>query len=187
MSIWDMFKPPGDSSGSIPIVTTHTGTTLDPQQLQQMLTQFGEGLTKEEEVELADLIKQHEADIKAAKMNAFKKLPSGLRQFVLDILSWKEANENINSVTVSKPSRLEELESKDLKSQLFGHRGARPFWSNPGYLPVNISDGTSYQSPQFDLAALLPVPEGLIFDDLKQAHLEATLEEEMLGKDVESK
>lgn len=148
---------------------------LSAQQVQGILTTFST-LSPEEKAELENLKKEYEISVKVAKLDEFKKLPTELRQFIINVISWKEAKEKIEAAHPDKPDRLKELENKENNSNLmtqFGHS-------------INIGQNQWYSSHtssvNLDFMELLPIPEGVTAEELKEAHVEATLEEEMLDE-----
>ena len=147
---------------------------LTPGQLHQMISTLIVGLTKEEKAELTELKKEHEVKVKAAKLSIFKQLAADIRQLVINTYELKACYENMNSATVAKDPRLEALERKDLHGAMYGVG-----------LNVKSGSGTSARL-QADLFSLmnLNLPEGILLEDLKQAHMEATLEEEMLNNET---
>ncbi len=143
-------------------VTTWTTTSIH----------VGDPLTKEEQVELDELRTQHVLDIRLAKIAGFKKLPAELRQFVVNMLTWNEEVDRLEAVSADKSQRQIELEQKE---------------SNNGFL--TIQNGTAWlgNNAVTNATIRIPddfrVPDGLTVDELKQAHMESTLEEQMLEND----
>lgn len=152
--------------GNLPYWTT-TGTQLDPAQILKILQGYTGGLTADEQKEFSELKKQHEADIKTAKLSVFKKLASELRQYVINSYEWKSSVHEINQTKAEKSERLRELENKESLTR--GYGGASLGSYHAGF------------SPEYKLNLELELPEGLTIEDLKQAHMEACLEEEMLN------
>lgn len=138
--------------------------------LQQALAAFI-GLNQAEQDEMKRLKEDHEIKSKGVKLAEFKKLHKDLRQFVINAFSWQESIEAINESGAEKDPRLVELETKDANSKMYTQGST---WSIGG---------------AFDLSnyfAVMPLPKGLTKDELKAAHVEATLEEEMLNEQNDS-
>jgi hypothetical protein len=151
------------------IYTTTTGGTLTQDQIEQILKGVTTiGLTAEEEKELEELKAQHAGLIKAAKLSVFKKLPSDMRQFVINNLEWEDRVAEIESATTEKSTRLQELENRDRR--VFINNGQS--FSGTNWHDANIGN--------FPIARTIRLPDGLTANDLRQAHVEATLEEEVL-------
>lgn len=148
---------------------------LTPQHLQQMLEQMSiSGLTPDEKAEFDKLTEEHKVNVKVAKISAFKKLHTDLRQFVINFFSWQEAVATINQTQVDVPDRLKELRLKEEHGKLFT-QGLGQYIGGHSY---HISaDGLMSFPTQ------LVLPEGMTVEDLRQAHIEATLEEEMLDEE----
>lgn len=140
-------------------ITAMLGMTLD--------------LTKEEEAELEDLKVQYEHALKRSKLDTFKKLDPELRQFVVNCLNWQEATQNMKATPVVKSARQVELENKDINRRTYGQPTSR-FGASSSAMTL---DGLMQQL----IRGWIQMPEGVTADDLKQAHMEATLEEEMLN------
>lgn len=145
---------------------------LTPQHLQQMLEQMSiSGLTSEEKVEFDKLTEEYKQEIKTAKITAFKKLPTELRQFVINFFTWQEAVDTISNVSPSKSDRLKELDAKNEYGRLFGQG-----------LGQYIGGWTSHTHTASGIISVgLRLPEDLTAEELKQAHIEASMEEEMLN------
>lgn len=157
----------------LPGLTVPPTPLLTPQQLSQILTAASMGLTPDEKVEFDKLTEEHKVNVKVAKISAFKKLHTDLRQFVINFFSWQEAVATINQTQVEAPERLKELQLKEQHGKLFT-QGLGQYIGGHSY---HISaDGLMSFSTQ------LALPEGVTVEDLRQAHIEATLEEEMLDE-----
>lgn len=208
MSLFDIFKKKTDQETLEEIIaqSSSSGTTLDPKQLmqqqstltgsgqlipglyptppgllsssqvQQALASFIQGLSKEEQNELEQLRKDHANQVKAAKLGIFKKLPGEIRQLVVNAYEWKICFDNMNATTVIKDPRLAELERKDENAQIFktAHTG------HSHGVPRGMATQPFYSSGLF-FGSNFDLPEGLSLEDLKLAHMEASLEEEMLN------
>lgn len=149
---------------------------LTIQQHQQMLQQMSiSGLTSEEKVEFDKLTEEYKQEIKTAKITAFKKLPTELRQFVINFFTWQEAVDTISNVSPSKSDRLKELDAKNEYGRLFGQGFGQGLGQYIGGWP-------SYTHTASGIISVgLRLPEGLTIEDVKQAHIEASMEEEMLN------
>lgn len=140
------------------------GGAMSPSQLQKMLSGlWPNSITKEEQEELARLKGEYEAERKAARLAEFKKLPAELRQFVMNSVAWSSAVASINAVDVPMSERHKELKSKEDVFKSYGTIHTQGGWSYP------FSFGS------------MPLPEGLTLEDIKNAHIEQSLEEEMLN------
>ncbi len=151
------------------------GGVLTQQQISQMLQNYAIGLSPEEQKELEQLQTEYAAEIKACKLAIFKKLPAELRQFVVNALYWRECTQEINGVVVDKSERLKELENKNSYKHMFG---------GPSYgmrINNNWYGGGVDQSMMDSLSRFIGIPEGITAEELKQAHVETTLEEEILN------
>lgn len=155
----------GSSAGQVTL-----GGGLTTQQLTSILQAF-QALTPEEKAELEQLKKDHQQSVKLAKLSEFKKLPSDLRQFIVNIIYWKEAKDKIEQTSVDKPDRLKELEQKESNSNMSQYMGG-----------ISGVSAVFHSNMGFDLLSLLPIPAGVTAEQLKEAHVEATLEETMLDE-----
>lgn len=152
----------------VPYIIPNQHLTI--QQLQQMLQPMSiSGLTPEEKVEFDKLTEEHKQEIKVAKVTAFKKLPTELRQFVINFFSWQEAVSSISAVNPDKSDRLKELEIKNEYGRLFSQQLGQYIGSWTGTATSGI------------ISVGLQLPDGLTIEDIKQAHIEASMEEEMLN------
>lgn len=139
-------------------------------QLQQWLQQLSVGgLTPEEKVEFDKLTEEYKANLKQSKLTAFKKLPTELRQFVVNFFTWQESINLINAIMVDKSERLKELEQKNDYGRLFLQQ-------------VGLYVGSTYTTTGLSqILFQIGIPEDLTAEELKQAHIEASMEEEMLN------
>lgn len=155
------------SFGQAGNVSIYSGMT--PSNIQQRLASMPISLTKEEQAELETLQKEHNIKVKQAKLNIFKALHADMRQYVINVHEWQTYCNNMNKATIDKDPRLVELNKIDSNGKLLFHAG----------------NSTTYGYYNNDLTAHihLPLPEGISLEDLKQAHMEASLEEEMLGNE----
>jgi len=112
-------------------------------------------LSQEENDELNALTEQYEVDLKNAKIAEFKKLPSDIRQFIINSIIWTGAQYKINNLSVNKYQRQIELESKSFRSGIY----------------------TSSYAPMYN-----NLPTGILNEELKQAHIDVSLEEQILEK-----
>lgn len=146
-------------------VGTSTGPTLTPSQLSQMLQGLS-SISAQEKQELEQLRQQNKLETKTLRLVIFKKLPSDLRQYVINSFMWKESVGEMNNTVADKSERQKELENKESFS-MFGQG-------------VHTSSGSSFFiSPEWITGVTLP--EGITIEDLKQAHLQACLEEEVFN------
>lgn len=142
------------SSGNIWLNTgTSSGAALN----------IGGGLSKEEDEELGSLKEQREEETKYKKIAEFKKLPTELRQFITNCIMWAEQHKRIGELNLNKSAREIELETKQ-------HNGGQLTWSNGTITLAN---------PGYDPA----IPDGLSGEDIKRAHTEAALEEQILDNE----
>jgi hypothetical protein len=152
----------GSTSGNI-LISTGNGTITTTHVV------CGPSLTQEEEKELKELREQHEINTKAAKIAEFKKLPAELRQYVINILTWNEEAGRIGKVNAERSARHHELEQKEAQSG-----------------KLNVSLGMSWMNhsgASIRIEGATPDVDGLSYEDLKRAHMEGTLEEQMLEND----
>lgn len=125
---------------------------------------FNLGLSKEETEEMNRLKVEYTYEGKKAKILAFKQLAPEMRQFVISALTWQESLKQINSIAPAKSIRLIELENKNNAGQSLSTT-----WS------------TSATDMFGSVFATIYLPNSITAEDLKQAHLEVTLEEEVLN------
>ncbi len=135
-------------------------------------------LTEEEKKELEELQRVHKEETKAVKLNEFKKLPAEMRQFVVNMIVWRKSSSSIHTVEATKSDRLKELESK-LWPTLGAGGGSSGLYISGG----NFWFNNNVSSVQIDIAAILGLPDGITTDDIEAAHLEATIEEQMLDEE----
>jgi hypothetical protein len=147
-----------------------TGTQLD---------QF-KGLTPEEKERLKNLEEDRKRETKKAKLDIFKKLPSSLRQQVVDHFIWSDAVNKINSTEIPKSKEQQELESRDKLRNAY--RG--PFWDDGSMMDYNVIKEQIYGG---GFLRGLILPKDITPEELIRAHAEATAEEALLGTDTESK
>jgi hypothetical protein len=167
----------GSSGGTI-VTTTGAGAafggtngTYVSGTLQQMLTQMMTPMSKQEADELENLKKDHEVKLKLAKLATFKTLPSEIRQLVVNAYEWKTCYDKMNTTDIAKDPRLQELEAKETQAKgWIGTTGTITFTSPSMWQP--------YMFTTIDL------PAGVTLEDIKKAHMEATLEEEMIKSET---
>lgn len=151
-----------NSSGSVnfgvPVSIPYSGT----------LTYSYSELTPEERKEYDELREQWNIEVKIAKLAKFKKLPTDLRQFVVNTIYWVEAMRKINNVTVPISERLNELSNRSSFVRLNSS-------SSLNAIPIYTSNYSAMSE-----SLNIPLPDGISFEDLKNAHIEQTMEEEML-------
>lgn len=143
------------------ITTTTIGSSLQP----------GPPLTAAEEKELKDLEVQRVLDHKRAKLDYFKKLPKEFRQQVINRFMWDDAVKDMDNIPLLKSDREAELETK------------RALSGNPFIGSFRPSFGGGISSLGYDnfmpVMGSPPLPVGITKEDLLQAHLDASLEEEI--------
>lgn len=206
MSIWTRIgqsdaNSTANQQSSGQTITTTTGTTIDPNALttqsgvtlsgSQLGQLFGSGLispaqlqgilsgiqplSKEEQDELAQLESDYKNQVKSAKLSTFKKLHSEMRQFVINCVSWSEDLKRIeNSGNIPKSERYNELEYKKSNSNLLSQSSF-----------AGISTSINLNDHFISTFGLIGLPKDVSIDELKRAHLEATLEEEILDEQKE--
>lgn len=147
-----------------------TGTSLTTQQIQTLLQGLSTGITKEEKEELERLRLENKADTKKAKIDVFKRLPADFRQHIINMYIWHEVFVEMNSTKTPKSQRQIDLENKEN----FGTLGPGISTYLGGQLSVSIHDSLDF------IPYPAHLPESITLDDLKQAHLDASMEEEIL-------
>lgn len=154
---------PAGTSVSLPAGQTITGplTTITT-------TSFPAILTSQEVKELEDLENAHKEAHKIEKLNTFKKMPSETRQFVINMILFGEAVSAIK--TAPPPEQSERLKELQLKKSYSG-----------GYYYGQLNVSPYITTMNLDISVFLP--DGITAEDLKNAHVEASLEEQMLGND----
>jgi hypothetical protein len=153
-------------------ITIHsTGIQLD---------QFKE-LTPEEKERLKNLEEDRKRETKKAKLDIFKKLPSSVRQQVVDHLIWSDAVNKITSTEVPKSKEQQELEIRDELHNNVHIGFSRSAGSTMDYdvIKEQIYGGRFLRGPI--------LPKDITPEELIRAHAEATAEEALLGTDTESK
>lgn len=123
-------------------------------------------LTIEEEKELNELEDLHKFDSKRLKLNYFKSLPKEFRQQMVNVLLWDDLTKEINEISADKPSRLIELRVKK-------------DGNSPYYIRNHIINGNSWWLSGHIKISESILPEGITKEELLQAHLDASLEEEI--------
>lgn len=118
-------------------------------------------LSPEEKKELDLLVADFEIDKKQLKLKEFKKLSPEIRQYVINAQTWQHTLHIINSTEPEKSERLKELESKPTHPYTLSGQN------------IGLTMGGYYTIP-------VSLPDGLTLEDISQAHVEQTLEDEML-------
>lgn len=121
---------------------------------------FGDPLSKEENNELAGLVEHYNLDKKLLKIEAFKKLPFLVRQNAINLLIWQQYKKEISKLEPEKTARHIALEQKK-NSGLISITGS--IWGSGYNLHVEI------------------LPDGITQEELEQAHVDASLEEQVLN------
>jgi hypothetical protein len=117
-------------------------------------------LSKEESNELTTLVERYNLDKKLLKIETFKKLPFLVRQNAINLLIWQQYKRDISKLEPEKTARHIELEQR----------------KNSGLIPISGSIWGSGYSLTIDL-----LPEGITQEDLEKAHVDASLEEQVLN------
>ncbi len=148
----------------------------------------------------AEELKRLEADrqsqIKLNKIERFKKLPSALRQQVVDEIIYNRAFTEISNLDVPKEQRQNELEQKSSYSRAFNPWGTfgggvfggagigHPMIGSPGLGGIGSLQHTLEQmgmaTPPYPYRRF-PIPHGLSEEDILQAHNGACAEEALLA------
>lgn len=123
-------------------------------------------LTPEENKELLRLREELKLETQKLKLEQFKKINPELRQFVVNMMYWEDHVKDMNTIEVPKSERMKELEQKDQAGKMFF--------------------GGPISSIDFSMFGSLRIPENISKEELKQAHLDACLEEEMIDGNKES-
>lgn len=127
---------------------------------------FGSLLTPSEEAELKDLEQEHAKDIKKAKLDHFKTFPREFRQSIINILLWGEAVNEIDNTSVPECDRLHNL--KQVKD---AHRNTLTVGS------LGFVQALSWPPVPYIVESFLP--KNLSKEDLIEAHMDASMEEEL--------
>lgn len=161
-----------------PHITTTTTTsgalTVRPGSLSSTLAGLPPPLTPAEQQELESLRADYRRDIKLAKLNIFKALPSTIRQSVIDAFEWENARHQMNTASLSVQNpRLKELEDRDSFGRIFGGQSHSSYFRQYMGSPYQTLDTAN------NIAAFsgFILPEGISLEDLKITHIEATMEE----------
>jgi hypothetical protein len=147
-------KTSNTTTATVPIAS------LGPMSYGSILT-FGDPLSKEETRELTLLTEEHLLKTKLLKIEYFKKVPSEVRQEILNIITWQQYKKDISQIESEKTDRHKALESKKNSSNIF------------------ISGGTAWFSASYDIYSIL-LPDGITLSELKQAHIDSLMEEQVL-------
>jgi hypothetical protein len=150
-------------------------TSDDIGPIQTMSSTYGIGntqpiqpLSSEEALELYELSKKHKEELRLAKLNFFKKLPKELRQHAITHYTWIESIKNIDSVQLPVNTRIAELQAKD-----YNH--AALALNNHNYHKNFYNSFSEKLIPSY-----IPMPQDLTLRELIAAHLEASIEEELI-------
>jgi hypothetical protein len=178
MSIWDWNGDPKINPPAL--ITTTDGTEINipvgiPSSRQSITTIvdfsqiFGafsmKSISIEEREELNILKEEYALQLKMQKIAHFKKIDPAIRQFVINAFTWNSIVQDLNYIVVDKNPRMLELEHKDTHGM------------------GSISGvSTSLDGLWRNLNSCIPMPEGISLEELRAAHIEATLEEEMLNE-----
>lgn len=134
-------------------------------------------LSNEEQKEYQRLEKEHEEEVKSAKLAYFKALPPEFRQTIINILQWETVAKEINHIEPPKSERLRELEGRARRTNPFagyGHSYSKQFYPSGGSPLQDALDNLGRHHYPTNM------PNGLTLEQLEEAHLEATIEEELL-------
>ena len=156
------------TTGNVPIDPSGIGTTAKAT-LGQISRSLSAGLNQKDAQEMETLKAEYEARVKYTRIEKFKKVNSSLRQFVINSFEWENLVKEINNNDIDKPHRLTELETIDSMSRIY----------SGGYQSTGAS--LNVDGLFMGLFKGFTAIEGLSLDDLKKAHLDATLEEEVLN------
>lgn len=131
-------------------------------------------LSQAEELELAHLEAENLVNVKAAKLNQFKSLPKEFRQTVINLISWDEERKKINETLAPGSDRLLSLRARKVNNGSFfgGLHHHTSFGHGSGHWPP--------EGLQFTPVLL---PEGITREELVQAHLDASLDEELVTEE----
>jgi hypothetical protein len=151
-----------------------TITTTDyAKMMEDFLKIYGAPLTNEESKELEKLEAEFKIEIKNAKLKVFKSLSPELRQFAINSHEWERARLDIDGADANRSDRHNEL----LKKRSNGLGGGFPYSGLSG----STLDSSMFYPPQ---SAPVQLPSDITIDELKEAHIEASLEEEVLNEQV---
>jgi len=155
------------------IFSAGNSTALDPKTIADLMKSISMKPTAEELKELEQLEDDYRRELKAAKLAPFKALPAVLRQRVIDKFLIHECFERMNSTQIGKTDRQRELENKrDIHSAYGGN-----YINSAG---VNSASWNGYgYEPYPETEKPLPLPQGITIEDLQEAHLSKSLEEEI--------
>lgn len=128
------------------------------------------GITKEEQEELENLRKDHRAEVKRAKLSLFKGLSAQLRQSIIDKYEMKDCFSKMDKVSVQPSSRHSELDMKESLSRM-GMYGHSNMWA---------------KSEAYEERFAMSLPQGISIEDLKNAHMEASIEESLVSNETNS-
>lgn len=141
-----------------------------PPGMQFQTHAFSFHLSVDERSELIDLEREAEAVLKKGKLDIFKSLPAALRQTIVDTLLWDNAVNKMNGLQYMPSERLRELRHRDDMATTSRFSGYPSMHNGTSHFP-----GMKVKNEKFEL------PNGISADELIQAHLEASVEEELTG------
>jgi hypothetical protein len=123
-------------------------------------------MSPEEAEQLKALNQEHKEKIREEQLNLFKKSAKEVRQFIVNLILTKKLAVDMSNVRVEKSDAHKELENKDI-------------WQ-----PKTLFSGFNYGNKTVihDIVKAFGFPDLITEDDLLEAHTEASLEEDMLGK-----
>ena len=158
----------GAGAGSIGGAGILTTTTLPTQ------------LTQAEQQELETLRADFKNEVKKARLDIFKGLPSAIRQSTIDAFEWENCRQTMNSIAGTMGQRLQELTNKEQLSTLlsgFSHSSLSHYLGQSSW---HYSEGNAH------IAFAPTLPDGITLEDLKIAHVEATMEESIQNEPTNS-
>lgn len=126
-------------------------------------------MSDEERKELEQLRKDHDLEIKTTKLNIFKALSPDVRQRTLDLFEWVNCRQTMDATTIPQSERLAQL---SMKEAMTGSMTLKAYMSNGSGITWYTSSGM-HTEPN--------LPDGITLEDLKKAHMEASLEESING------
>lgn len=127
---------------------------------------YGAGLTADEYEELRELDREYEITKKKSKLEFFKTINSELRQFIINSFEAETTLNDMNNHSVNRSPRHVELEMRQGPT-------LKTYYNQSNY----------HNTASYGLTGKwLSLPEGITLEELKIAHVEASLEEEMLDE-----
>jgi len=125
------------------------------------------GLSTDELKELEILEQTYKEEAKQKQLNSFKKIPATMRQHIVDVLEWDAKIDQMDAEASECSQRLQELRSRNFNPM------SSQAWYPGVHAPGQI---TTWPAP-----GRMRLPAHLTLEDVKQAHAERSLEEEVLG------